>query len=299
MVYQPPLPREYIQMDEQQMLDRIVKAKQQLGKDLVILGHHYQSDDVIQFADFIGDSLKLSQQAAATSAKYIIFCGVHFMAESADILSKGKAKVILPHALAGCAMSELAPEDEISQALAELSQMTGRRIIPITYVNSSAAAKAVTARAGGACCTSSNVRNVFEWAFQPAAQGGAGADKIFAIPDQHLGRNTAIAMGFKESDCLVYDPKADLGGLSAGQRPSEIHAAARSQCPQNLSRHKGDRASRMSARGCCTGRRIRQHRADRTGCCRGAAAFKMGHRHRVQPRQPPGKAPHGYVHPHA
>ena len=218
MLYQPPLPREYIELDQTQIIERIAKAKQQLGKDLVILGHHYQSDDVIGFADFIGDSLKLSQQAAATQAKYIIFCGVHFMAESADVLSGGKATVVLPHGLAGCSMAEMAPEDEISQALAEVSQVTSQRVIPITYVNSSAAAKAITARAGGACCTSSNVQNVFKWALSAAADGGAGAEKIFAIPDQHLGRNTAISLGYKESDCVVYDPKApELGGLTAAQ----------------------------------------------------------------------------------
>jgi quinolinate synthase len=216
MLYQSPLPPQYAQLEQEQLLARIAARKAELGRRLVILGHHYQSDDVIQFADFVGDSLKLSQQSAAQSAaRYIVFCGVHFMAESADILSRGRAAVCLPHMMAGCGMAELAEEGDVSLAIDELSHASGQRVIPVTYVNSSAAIKAITARAGGACCTSSNVRNVFQWALEPVEKGGAGGAKILAIPDQHLGRNTAMAMGYAADQCAVYDPKLHRGGLSA------------------------------------------------------------------------------------
>ena len=216
MLFQTPLPPEYAALEAAEIHSRIAARKAELGPALCILGHHYQSDDVIQYADFVGDSLKLSQQAASRSdARFIVFCGVHFMAESADILSRGRAAVILPHMMAGCGMADLAEDDAVALAIDELRQRSGgAKVVPITYVNSTAAIKALTARAGGACCTSSNVRNVCAWAFAPAEQGGAAADKILAVPDQHLGMNTALAMGLGLDECVLYDPKLYHGGLT-------------------------------------------------------------------------------------
>ena len=196
------------------LTERITARKEQLGADLCILAHHYQCDNVFQFADLTGDSLKLSQQAAAQKdAKFIVFCGVHFMAESADVLSSASQAIVLPNLQAGCPMADMADEASVAAALQELSGLTDAKIVPITYVNSSAAVKALTARAGGACCTSSNVRNVFAWALGGESEGGAGGEKVLVVPDQHLGRNTAVAMGYSLEDCTVYDPTRPNGGL--------------------------------------------------------------------------------------
>jgi quinolinate synthase len=223
MLYQPPLEAKYNEMPEGEVLDRIAGRKAEMGGRVCILGHHYQRDEVFRFADLTGDSLKLSRLAAESDAEFIIFCGVHFMAESAEVLTGPGQAVLLPDMSAGCAMAEMADADDVAEALERVrdaaggstpsSPHGGAKVVPITYVNSSAAVKAATGRAGGACCTSSNVRRVFEWAFRPAKEGGAGADKVFAIPDEHLARNTAVAMGAEESDCVVYDPRtggADL-----------------------------------------------------------------------------------------
>ena len=218
MPLQQPLPQIYLSLSEGELTDRAARRKQELGSSLVILGHHYQRDAVVELADFVGDSLKLSQIAATQrSARYIVFCGVHFMAESADILASPDQCVLLPHMMATCSMAEMAEDAALEAALEELSDLTDARIVPITYVNSTAAAKAITARAGGACCTSSNVRNVFDWALTPAAKGGGGADKVFAVPDQNLGRNTAVAMGYNLEDCVVYDQSLPNGGLTKSQ----------------------------------------------------------------------------------
>ena len=215
---QSTLPEEYAAMEPKVLQSRIAARKGQLGKRLCILGHHYQHDEIIQFADFTGDSLRLSRQAAERKdARYIVFCGVHFMAESADILAGDDQAVCLPNLLAGCTMADMAGADAVHTALDELAGMTSARIVPVTYVNSTAAVKAITARAGGACCTSSNVRNVFAWALASRSAGGAGAEKILAIPDEHLGRNTAVAMGYGLDDCAVYDPLLPAGGLTRGQ----------------------------------------------------------------------------------
>ena len=222
---QIPLTTEYTSLTSETLCERIAARKAELGKSLCILGHHYQRDEVIQFADFTGDSLKLSQLAAdQKQARYIVFCGVHFMAESADILSVDDQVVCLPNLRAGCAMANLADATDVSAALAEVASMTTKkteRIVPVSYVNSTATIKALTAQAGGACCTSSNIRNVFEWALTSEQSGGAGAAKIFAIPDQHLGRNTAVAMGYSAEDCAVYDPHLPNGGLS----PADVQRA--------------------------------------------------------------------------
>jgi len=216
MADQVDLPREYIELDAGELIARIADRKDRLGDSLCILGHHYQTDEVIQFADFTGDSLKLSQLAAdQRAARCIVFCGVHFMAESADVLSGDDQVVCLPNLRAGCAMADMADDVAVAAAIDELAAKTGDRIIPVTYVNSTAAIKALTARAGGACCTSSNVRNVFDWALRSTAAGGAGGKKILAIPDEHLARNTAVAMGYSLDDCAVYDPSLPDGGLTA------------------------------------------------------------------------------------
>ncbi len=215
MLAQTTLGEQYTKLAAAEVLGRIAARKAELAGRVCILGHHYQCDEVFQFADFTGDSLKLSRQAAQTHADTIVFCGVHFMAESADILTGGTRKVILPDLAAGCAMADMAEADDVEEALSRARAMAGgAKVVPVTYVNSSAAVKALTGRAGGACCTSSNARSVFEWALRPRNEGGAGADKVFAIPDQHLGRNTAVAMGHALGDCVLYDPRAEDGGLS-------------------------------------------------------------------------------------
>ena len=173
------LPAEYLALDSAEIEERIAARKRQLGESLCILGHHYQHDEVIRFADFTGDSLKLSQLAAAQrQARYIVFCGVHFMAESADILSGDDQAVCLPSLRAGCTMADMAEDAAVATALAELRALTDAKIVPITYVNSTAAVKAVTARSGGACCTSGNVRNVFAWALAPESDGGLTAADV-------------------------------------------------------------------------------------------------------------------------
>ena len=219
MRLQEPLPKEYIDAPESELGERIAEHKRRFGKQLCILGHHYQRDEIIRHADIVGDSLKLSQQAGRTDARYIVFCGVHFMAESADILSKPQQVVCLPNLAAGCAMAEMADVEDVEACVEEMAELSGgAKVVPITYVNSTAAIKAVTARAGGACCTSSNALNVFAWGLRSADKGGAGADKLLCVPDQHLGRNTAFALGFTAAeDCSVYDPSRPYGGLDAEQ----------------------------------------------------------------------------------
>ena len=185
--------------------------KQRFGSRLVILGHHYQQDEVIQFADFTGDSLKLSQLAAEqTDAEYVIFCGVHFMAESADILTNDSVTVILPDLSAGCSMADMAAIEQLEDAWDHLTGVTDAKIIPITYVNSAATIKAFCGEHDGACCTSSNARKILEWALE---QG----DKVIFLPDQHLGRNTAYALGFPLDAMALYDPHQPRGGLTDEQ----------------------------------------------------------------------------------
>jgi quinolinate synthase len=172
--FQPPLPARYARLSEAELRAGIRRFKKQLGRRLVMLGHHYQQDEVIQFADFTGDSLKLAQLAAGQSeAEHIVFCGVHFMAESADILSSDGRKVILPDLSAGCSMADMAEIDQVEEAWAVLNRHAGRPITPITYVNSSAAVKAFVGRHDGACCTSSNAKMVLAWALHGCEPTGA------------------------------------------------------------------------------------------------------------------------------
>lgn len=202
----------YLQLSTEELVQRIGKCKTVLGEDVCILGHHYQRDEIVQFADYVGDSLALSQQAAKLkTAKIFVFCGVSFMAESADILSSDDQAVSLPHLGAVCTMAEMADDQAMAAAIEEIQSISGEKIIPITYVNSTAAVKAVTGLAGGACCTSGNAANVMAWALE---EFGPKGGKILMLPDQHLGRNTALAMGYKPEDCVVYDPSLPDGGLS-------------------------------------------------------------------------------------
>ncbi|MEV0149942.1 MULTISPECIES: quinolinate synthase NadA [unclassified Nonomuraea] len=195
------------------LVDRARKAKEALGDRLFVLGHHYQRDEVIQFADVTGDSFKLAQQAAARpEAEYIVFCGVHFMAESADILTGDAQKVILPDLAAGCSMADMATFDQVEECWEALEDAgLAGEVIPVTYMNSSADIKAFCGRNGGAVCTSSNARRALEWAF-----GQRG--KVLFLPDQHLGRNTAVLeMGMSLDDCVVWNPHRPNGGLTREQ----------------------------------------------------------------------------------
>jgi len=209
------LPEHYVELSEQELDARIARAKAALGSRLVILGHHYQRDEVVKFADYRGDSLKLSQLAASRrEAEFIVFCGVHFMAESADILSADHQVVILPDLNAGCSMADMASLEQVEVCWEELASCTDARIVPLTYINSTAAIKAFVGRNGGAVCTSSNARKVMEWAL-------ARGDKGLFLPDEHLGRNTAYRMGISLEEMVVWDPQEERGGL----REEEIRRA--------------------------------------------------------------------------
>src|SRR4051812_33361146 len=221
MNWQQPLPPVYTQLSDAELRLRVESAKDTLGKRLVILGHHYQQDDVIDFADFTGDSFELSRKAAEQRGiEFVIFCGVHFMAESADILTPPSVHVILPDLGAGCSMADMANLDQTIECWEQLKETCpDQLIVPITYMNSSAAIKAFVGEHGGAVCTSSNCRNVLEWALKggpgvPASAGMSSATKIKILffPDQHLGRNTAHSMGYPLDKMVVWDPREDLGG---------------------------------------------------------------------------------------
>ena len=202
------IPEEYVALSEAELDDRILRAKTALGSRLVILGHHYQRDEVIKYADYRGDSLKLSQLATGRKeTEYIVFCGVHFMAESADILSGDHQVVILPDMHAGCSMADMASLEQLEVCWDELSRCAEAKIVPVTYINSTAAIKAFVGRNGGAVCTSSNARKVMEWAL-------ARGEKGLFIPDEHLGRNTAYRMGIPLEQMAVWNPFAEMGGLS-------------------------------------------------------------------------------------
>ncbi|HZN12913.1 MAG TPA: quinolinate synthase NadA [Acidimicrobiales bacterium] len=205
---QQPLTDSYTAATPDDLATRIRAAKDALGSRLYILGHHYQRDEVMRWADARGDSFGLSRMAAQQhDAEYIVFCGVHFMAESADILTGEHQQVILPDLNAGCSMADMADIESVEEAWEELSAVTDvDRLVPITYMNSSAALKAFVGRNGGAVCTSSNAKAVLTWAL-------ARGDKVLFFPDQHLGRNTGFQLGFTEADMRVWNPRFDLGGL--------------------------------------------------------------------------------------
>ncbi len=195
----------YLLVPDNSLDARIAAARARLGKDVIILGHHYQRDEVVKFADFRGDSLKLSQQAASSDAKYIVFCGVHFMAESADVLRQPHQQVILPDLNAGCSLADMADIGQVETCWAELESLGGMDVIPVTYMNSTAAIKAFTGEHGGAVVTSSNAAKVISWAFERG-------QRILFLPDEHLGRNTAFRMGIPLDEMVVWDPHRELGG---------------------------------------------------------------------------------------
>ncbi|MCW2692073.1 MAG: quinolinate synthetase [Mycobacterium sp.] len=202
------------------LVERARAAKERLGDRVFVLGHHYQRDEVIQFADVTGDSFRLAQQAAARpQAEYIVFCGVHFMAESADILTRDDQAVILPDLAAGCSMADMATAEQVAEAWDVLTDAgVAEDTVPVSYMNSSAAIKAFTGRHGGTICTSSNARRALDWAFGAPATGGRGAERVLFLPDQHLGRNTAVReLGMSLSDCVVFDPHKPGGGVTAQQ----------------------------------------------------------------------------------
>jgi quinolinate synthase len=219
-----PLPDRYIGLPDEEMDRRIAAAKRALGRRLVILGHHYQRDEVIKFADYTGDSYKLAGQVSRhPDAEFIVFCGVHFMAESADVLSAPHQQVILPDLAAGCSMADMAAPDQLEMCWSDLGQMLGglgasphgrAKVIPVTYINSSAAIKAFVGERGGVVCTSSNAAATLEWAW-------ARGERILFLPDQHLGRNTAYKRGVPLDRMVVWDPNEIWGGLE----PDAVGAA--------------------------------------------------------------------------
>ncbi|MEI7592699.1 MAG: quinolinate synthase NadA [Actinomycetes bacterium] len=216
---QTPLPQRYTDATLDELDQWIGEAKEALGSRVFILGHHYQRDEVMKWADARGDSYRLSVLAQQhPEADYIVFCGVHFMAESADILTEDHQTVILPDLNAGCSMADMANVEQVEDAWDELGRVTDLdHLIPITYMNSSAALKAFVGSHGGAVCTSTNARGVLEWALRPKTDGGAGGSQVLFFPDQHLGRNTGFAMGFNESDMQLWNPRLDLGGLTSSE----------------------------------------------------------------------------------
>jgi quinolinate synthase len=208
------------------LVERAKKARAALGKSAMILGHHYQRDEVIDFADITGDSFKLAQAAADNqSAENIIFCGVHFMAESADILTSDNQRVILPDLAAGCSMADMAAANQVNQAWKVFEKLgIAGKTIPVTYMNSSAAIKSFTGENGGTICTSSNAERAMKWAFERG-------EKVFFLPDQHLGRNTAVLkLGLKLSDCVIWNPWKVNGGLSDAELTSAKVILWRGHC---------------------------------------------------------------------
>jgi quinolinate synthase len=209
------LPDKYLGLSDEEMERRIAAAKAKLGSRLVILGHHYQRDEVIRFADYTGDSFKLARHISARpDAEFIVFCGVHFMAESADVLCAPHQQVILPDLAAGCSMADMASPDQLEMCWEELQQMGIEGVVPVTYINSAASIKAFVGERGGTVCTSSNAMATLKWGF-------SRGEKILFLPDQHLGRNTAYKMGVALDEMVVWDPNEVFGGL----QPDEVKRA--------------------------------------------------------------------------
>ena len=204
--------QDYASLSDEECEQRIIAAKEKLGERLVILGHHYQREEVFKFADFSGDSLKLSRQAADSKAEYIVFCGVHFMAEVADILSRDDQVSIIPDLAAGCSMADMANLAAVERAWKELSEVLDpdEMVTPVTYINSAADLKAFCGRHGGIVCTSSNAGKVLEWSFKQR-------EKILFFPDQHLGRNTGYTMGIPLDEMVEWDFDQPMGGLTEEQ----------------------------------------------------------------------------------
>jgi quinolinate synthase len=206
-----PLPEKYLGLSDEEMDARIAAARAKLGRRLVILGHHYQRDEVIKFADYTGDSFKLAGEIAKhPDAEFIVFCGVHFMAESADVLSGPHQQVILPDLAAGCSMADMAAPEQLEMCWADLEQMGVSSVIPVTYINSAASIKAFCGERGGVVCTSSNAAATLKWAWERG-------ERVLFLPDQHLGRNTAYKMGVPLDEMVVWDPSEIFGGLDPDQ----------------------------------------------------------------------------------
>jgi quinolinate synthase len=202
------IPATYLRLTAEELDERIARARAALGTRVIILGHHYQRDEIIRFADYRGDSLKLSQNAAShPESDVIVFCGVHFMAETARVLCSPHQKVILPNITAGCSMADMAPLDDVMDAWDDLSTLLAGEggVLPLAYVNSTASIKALCGRNGGLVCTSSNAPSVFKWAFEHA-------ERVFFLPDQHLGRNMGLRLGIGLEDMVVWNPFKPLGG---------------------------------------------------------------------------------------
>jgi len=216
---QRPLPDRYTSASPEELAEWIGAAKQHLGERLLVLGHHYQRDDVMRWADARGDSFGLSRIAATRhDAEFVVFCGVHFMAESADVLTAPHQQILLPDLNAGCSMADMADVDEVEEAWEELGRVTDvERVLPITYMNSAAALKAFVGRRGGAVCTSSNAQAVLRWALAAESGREARADKVLFVPDQHLGRNTGFDLGYAADEMVVWDPRRALGGLDEAE----------------------------------------------------------------------------------
>lgn len=211
ILIQKPLPEEYHRLKPEELDARIAAARSALGSEVVILGHHYQRDEIIKHVDFTGDSFKLSRLAAGRrEAKAIVFCGVHFMAESADILAADHQRVILPNLEAGCSMADMANREQVEACWQQLTAVVGDGTVPITYVNSSADLKAFCGERGGAVCTSSNAVSIITWAL---SQG----ERLLFFPDEHLGRNTSVKLGVPTDQLVVWDPEQELGGNTPEQ----------------------------------------------------------------------------------
>lgn len=198
------------ELSDEAVLVELKAIKKRLGDRVVVLGHHYQQDDVIEFADVTGDSLELARKASAIDSEYVMFCGVHFMAETADMLTKKNQKVILPDLRAGCSMADMANRREIDLAWKYLKECTQDKIVPITYINCSAALKSFVGENDGSICTSSNAEKVITW-------GLSQGEKLLFFPDQHLGRNTCFKLGIPLEEMVVYDPRQRFGGLTPEQ----------------------------------------------------------------------------------
>ncbi|HVZ21124.1 MAG TPA: quinolinate synthase NadA [Vicinamibacterales bacterium] len=202
-----PLPEQYLGLSDEEMDARIAAARKALGRRVVILGHHYQRDEVIKFADYTGDSFKLAGEIAKhPDAEFIVFCGVHFIAESADVLSAPHQQVILPDLAAGCSMADMASPEQLEMCWNDLEQMGVGSVVPVTYINSAASIKAFCGERGGVVCTSSNAAAALKWAWERG-------ERVLFLPDQHLGRNTAFKMGVPLDEMVVWDPEEIFGGL--------------------------------------------------------------------------------------
>ncbi|GIW12915.1 MAG: quinolinate synthase A [Tepidiforma sp.] len=211
--WQQDIPRAYLQMGPDELDHRIAAARAKLGSKLVILGHHYQRDEVIKYADFTGDSFKLARHAADQEGiEYVLFCGVHFMAESADILTPENVRVILPNMAAGCSMADMADPDDVYAAWDEIHEVLGDEagVVPVTYMNSAASLKAFTGERGGLVCTSSNADRALRWAFERG-------ERVLFFPDQHLGRNTGYAMGIPLDEMVLWNWRLPMGGTTPEQ----------------------------------------------------------------------------------